>query len=37
MTSTGSRGERYAKTLVVAGCSVVWIGIVWFAAISIWR
>jgi hypothetical protein len=36
MTSARSRNERYARALVIAGCSVVWTGIVWFAATSIW-
>ena len=36
MTATRPEGERYAKALVIVGCSVVWTGIVWFAATSIW-
>jgi hypothetical protein len=31
-----SAGERCAMTLVIAGISVVWSGIVWVAATSIW-
>jgi hypothetical protein len=36
MTSTRSGGERYARVLVIAGCAVVWSGIVLFAAASLW-
>jgi hypothetical protein len=37
MTANRSEGEFYAKMLVIAGCSIVWSGIVWFAATSIWH
>ena len=35
MTPIRSQSERYARAFVIAGCSIVWSGIVWFAATSI--
>jgi hypothetical protein len=36
MTPIRSRGERFAKALVIAGFSFVWSGVMWLAATSIW-